>query len=207
MNNVKPIIVQAQIDENLSDDTGVEFISLVDRPGIQSAWIAMQEYKEEIKLAVQSEDKMILVGKVLIPDMPILRGQSKDGNPVFINFSEESIIKVEQKFARSNYNNNINEMHTPKMVDAFIFETWLVEDPIKDKSAIYFSDIKKGTWMVSVQITNREYWNEYIKSGKLTGFSIEGLIKYYYPQVVEEEELEKLETLNSILEKINLALK
>lgn len=207
MNNIKPIIVQAQIDENLADDTGVEFISLVHRPATQSSWIAMQEYKEEIKLAVQSEDKMILVGKVLIPDMPILRGQSKDGNPVFINFTADSILKVEQKFARSNYNNNINEQHTSKMVDAFIFESWIVEDPSKDKSALYFTDVNPGTWMVSVQITNKEYWNEFIKSGKLTGFSIEGIINYYYPQVVEEEELQKLETLSEILEKINLGLK
>jgi hypothetical protein len=31
-----------------------------------------------------------------------------------------------------------------------------------------------GTWMVSMKIDNDEVWKEYIKEGKVRGFSIEG---------------------------------
>jgi hypothetical protein len=32
----------------------------------------------------------------------------------------------------------------------------------------------KGTWMVSVKVNNEEVWEEFVKTGKVKGFSIEG---------------------------------
>jgi len=31
-----------------------------------------------------------------------------------------------------------------------------------------------GTWMVSMKVDNDEIWNDYVKTGKVKGFSIEG---------------------------------
>ena len=43
-----------------------------------------------------------------------------------------------------------------------------------DKSKKYGLSLPKGTWMVSVKVNNDEIWNNYVKTGKVKGFSIEG---------------------------------
>jgi hypothetical protein len=53
-------------------------------------------------------------------------------------------------------------------------ESWLVEDPKKDKSAAYGMEMPKGTWMLSMKVLNDEVWNSFVKTGKVKGFSIEG---------------------------------
>ena len=37
-------------------------------------------------------------------------------------------------------------------------------------------DVPLGTWMGSVKVDNDEIWNDYVKTGKVKGFSIEGAI-------------------------------
>ncbi len=209
MKNLQPIFLDINIDE--FDHTGIEFISLVDRPAIQSGWVAMSQGEDKpntifVKLSVMDNDKMVLIGKVLIPDMPIFRGYDQEsGAPVFLRFSAEMILKLEQKFARNNFNNNINEMHTEKMCSAFVFENWIVENPAMDKAALYLNDIQKGEMIAMVQVTDKKYWDEYIKTGKLNGFSIQGFLNH--SQNKSEEELQsKMAKLNQILEKIDLKL-
>ena len=55
-----------------------------------------------------------------------------------------------------------------------VVESWIVEDEKKDKSALYNLSVPKGTWMVSVKVNNDDVWNEFVKTGKVKGFSIEG---------------------------------
>ena len=31
-----------------------------------------------------------------------------------------------------------------------------------------------GTWMISMKVNNSEIWNDFVKTGKVKGFSIEG---------------------------------
>ena len=58
--------------------------------------------------------------------------------------------------------------------DVFLAETWLVENPEKDKSVEYgFSPIK-GQWFGIYKVNNDEVWKNYIKTGKVKGFSVEG---------------------------------
>jgi hypothetical protein len=42
--------------------------------------------------------------------------------------------------------------------DVYITESWIVEDPKKDKSALYGMEMPKGTWMVSMKIDNDEIY-------------------------------------------------
>ena len=51
---------------------------------------------------------------------------------------------------------------------------FLVEDEEKDKSRLYGLDVPVGTWMGAVKVNNDEIWDEYVKTGKVKGFSIEG---------------------------------
>lgn len=175
----KPKFYEMKISEDDSDDTSIEFISLVDTPAIQQNWFAFaNENQSKFEYKIASEDKMILTGPIMIPNFPIIRFDKVTKEPFFFYATPENVEIMMKKFARKNFNNNINEMHTDKMVNAYVFESWKVENPEKDKSSIHSTDSKAGEWWGSVQITNKEYWKENIKSGKLKGFSIEGIANF-----------------------------
>jgi len=64
-----------------------------------------------------------------------------------------------------------------------------------------------GTWMVSMKVNNDEVWNDYVKTGKVKGFSIEGyftdkIAMSKIEEINEEEEAREilLEIANSILD-------
>jgi hypothetical protein len=43
-----------------------------------------------------------------------------------------------------------------------------------DKSKKYGLNAPVGTWMVSMKVNNDVIWNDFVKTGKVKGFSIEG---------------------------------
>lgn len=204
--NNKPLIFN--LDINDEDETGINFISIVDVPAIQSQFVALMEAKQILKLSLDN-DKMVLVGKVAIPDVPILQYDNESGDVYFIRLTKDNILKVAQKFARNAFLNNVNVMHTTEKAPAYIYEIWVVEDQEKDKAALYFCDVQVGTLMVKMQVTDRNYWNEYIKSGKFKGFSLEGQFIYkksdWNINSDNQEDLEK--RLENIQNQLNEILK
>ena len=55
-----------------------------------------------------------------------------------------------------------------------LVESWIVEDEVHDKSRKFGMNVPVGTWMGSVKVNNDEVWNDFVKTGKVKGFSIEG---------------------------------
>lgn len=211
----KPKFYEMKISEDDSDDTSIEFISLVDTPAIQQNWFAFaNENQNKFEFKVASEDKMILTGAIMVSNFPILRYHKETKEPYFFYATPENVEIMMKKFARLNFNKNINEMHTDKMVDAYLFESWKVENPEKDKSSLYSTDVKAGEWWGSVQITNKQYWEENIKSGKLKGFSIEGIANFELVDtpnfsLKSEEQISEtdLNELNDLLNQLEEKLK
>jgi hypothetical protein len=68
----------------------------------------------------------------------------------------------------------------------------MVEDKAKDKSAIYDLDVPVGTWMVAVKVENEAIWQEWVKEGRVKGFSIEGFFADATERNKEEEMLAEL---------------
>ena len=59
--------------------------------------------------------------------------------------------------------------------DVFLVESWIVKDPKNDKSSFYGYEPKKGDWYGMYKIKDTtQFWDEYIKTGKVKGFSVEG---------------------------------
>ena len=54
-------------------------------------------------------------------------------------------------------------------------ESWLVQDPDKDKSyALTGEKYEKGTWFGIMKCLNSSVWEEWVKTGRVKGFSVEG---------------------------------
>ena len=156
--------------EEDSDFSGVEAISIVEEPAIESDFVALKAHK--IEMAEVNAEKRILMGPALIPNKKIYRRNEE--NEYYIFFSEDTVRKASQLFlAKGNQNNSTLE-HEYQLKGMSVVESWIVEDEKKDKSALYNLNVPKGTWMVSVKVNNEEVWEEFVKTGKVKGFSIEG---------------------------------
>ena len=158
------------IDEE-SLESGIQAISIVENPAIEEDFIALSSQK--IQLAEVNNEKRILMGPALIPNKKIYR-RNELGDEYEIFFSEDTVRKASQLFlARGNQNNSTLE-HEYQLKGMSVVESWIVEDEKKDKSALYNLNMPKGTWMVSVKVNNEEVWEEFVKTGRVKGFSIEG---------------------------------
>ena len=158
------------IDEE-NEFSGVNAVSIVENPAIQSDFIALADQKP-VLLARTNEDKRILMGAALIPDKPIYR--NIDGEEFYIYFSKETIAKVAEKFYKDSNQKNATLEHQQPIEGMTIFESWLVEDEQFDKSRKYGLNVPVGTWMISMKVDDEQIWQEYVKDDKVFGFSIEG---------------------------------
>lgn len=163
-------IYELLIDE-LEEFSGVNAISIVENPAIQSDFVALADQKPVI-LARTNEDKRILMGAALIPDKPIYRKQ--DGEEFYIYFSKETVAKAAQMFFKRSNHQNATLEHAQPIEGMTVFESWIVEDTDFDKSKKYGLDVPEGTWMVSMKVDDEDIWNQYVKQDKVFGFSIEG---------------------------------
>tara|TARA_R110000803_G_scaffold6446_4_gene20934 strand:- start:431 stop:1006 length:576 start_codon:yes stop_codon:yes gene_type:complete len=168
----------------LDDDEaiGVEAISVVENPAIESDFIALSN--QEIKLAEISKEKRLLMGALLIPNKPIYRKSGEDEYHIF--FSKDTITKASQMYLQNGNQSNSTLEHDSQLKGLTLVESWIVEDKAKDKTALYGLDVPVGTWMGSVKVDNDEVWNSYVKTGKVKGFSIEG----YFADKLEKPKAE-----------------
>lgn len=157
-------------DNDELEESGIDAISIVESPAIESDFIALKN--QEIKFAEISKEKKILLGALLIPNKPIYR-RGDDGE-YYIYFSRDTVSKASQKYLTMGKQNNSTLEHSESLKGLSLVESWLVEDKVHDKSVKYGLDVPIGTWMGAVKVNNEEIWNEYVKTNKVRGFSIEG---------------------------------
>ena len=190
-------VIELIIDEE-SDIAGIQAISIVDNPAIEEDFIALKS--QEVKLAEVDKEKKIIMGPALIPNKKIFR--KFDEQEYYIYFSEDTVKKASELFLTKGNQNNSTLEHEIKLNGLSVVESWIIEDEKQDKSNKYGFNLPVGTWMVSMKVNNDDVWNNYVKSGKVKGFSIEGhfidAIKYEQDQ--ELQALSIIEELTDILE-------
>jgi hypothetical protein len=173
-------LIELILDDD--DAIGVEAISVVENPAIESDFIALSN--QEIKLAEINKEKRLLMGALLIPNKPIYRKSGDDEYHIF--FSKDTITRASQMYLQNGNQSNSTLEHDSQLKGLTLVESWIVEDKEKDKTALYGLDVPVGTWMGSVKVDNDEIWNQYVKTGKVKGFSIEG----YFADKIEKTKSE-----------------
>ena len=153
---------------NPDDTSGVYAVSLVDEPAIEVDWIKLSK-TIEIKFSA-NKDKQLLYGALLVPDKIIYR-RDDNGNEYNIIFDKETIETISDKFNKNKFTDVFNFQHSNKMVQAYLKENWLVENP--DKSNKYGFELPEGTWFGAVKVEDENFWNEYVSNGEVRGFSVE----------------------------------
>ncbi len=126
------------------------------------------------------DEKQMLVGPLMVPNKLIPR-IDEDGNEYYVYFTEDTIKKLSYKMMKDKLIDSVNIEHdnADRVDDAFLVETWLIEDDKTDKSRKYGFDLPNGTWMGMYKIDNTRIWEDYVKTGLVKGFSVEGFFEQY----------------------------
>ena len=162
------------------EEDSVFALSLVSEPAIMQDFIFFNaEGKQVIKFATANEDKHLIVGPILIPDIKILRLKEDGVTPYYVTFTKETVEKIAQKYIKDNNANNITLEHMESVNNVSLVESWIVQSTIYDKSKAYGLTVKPGTWMGVFSLeNNKELWNDYVKTGLVKGISLEGLFTH-----------------------------
>jgi len=161
--------------EALFDDNnkGVYSISLVDDPAMEGNFVALSKDKK-IEFKTVDEEQRILIGLVLEPNKPIYRNQ--EGEEFNIVFSEHTIKELSHNFFKQGYQTNSSIEHADQIKGVSFVESWIVEDSAIDKSANFGFSYPKGSWVATMKVDDEDVWNDYVKTGKVQGFSIDAFL-------------------------------
>jgi len=168
-------IYKITIDEEYSDgeNLGIEMIAFTNMPAIKVKGLA---FSSEKKMLFADDVKYRITAPAMIP-MDIYRRDSEEGD-YYVQFTADVIEKIHAKFMADLRNRDIFNLEhdTEKKVPAYILETWIVDNPTKDKAFSTFGiEVPQGTLMVTAQVTDPEYYNKLVEEGQV-GFSIEGFL-------------------------------
>ncbi len=197
-------VIELIIDED-NEISGIDAISIVDDPAIQEDFIALSS--QEIKLAEVDKEKRILLGPALIPNKKIYRKHKEE--EYFIYFSKDTVRKASELFLAKGRQNNATLEHDEKLKGLSVVESWIIEDSNQDKARKYGFDLPNGTWMVSMKVYDELVWQEYVKTGKVKGFSIEGHFADSMerpPEQLPETADESLEILEELADMLDTEL-
>lgn len=161
------------IDDEFGDDLGINLISFVKNPAIQTKGLAFNKHEKGIKFS-NDEVKMRIVAPAMIP-MDIYRYDNEEDYEYEVRFTKEVIENIRGKFMENFKQDIFNLEHTEEHVPAYILETWIVgEEPKADKAfSVYGIEVPVGTMMVMSQITDRNYYDKLVEEEQFA-YSIEG---------------------------------
>lgn len=214
------------IDTDVPDEGGVDFVALVDRPAIKKGFLAFTDHEHKhIGLKLLSElsisfsenktqimpltfrdDRRIVSGPLMLADTPIYRIDEE--GEYYVSFPANVIERIAVKFYQQGKQANVNEMHDPskKVEGVTMFESFLVDASRGIAPMQGYKDAPEGSWFGSFKVDNNEIWQS-IKAGEYMGFSVEGMFSRYIPKnhpdsmaAFTEKEREQLAILTMALD-------
>lgn len=186
------------------EDSGVDAISLVKYPAIGVNWVALNKSKKQrVSLKITDKVKQIVTGPVLIPDQEIIRFD-ENGNEYWVKASKETIELASQKFLKSNYQHNTTLEHKVPLSNNTIIESWIIQDSNLDKAKALGFSLPEGTWMVSMKIDDKKFYEKEILTGKTLGFSLEGIFDHVPIQLSKEIKNNKMKKRITFSDIINV---
>lgn len=180
-------------------DAKITFVSLVDK--------AANERQFLITKAENGQANFTAYGRIIKTDSDnhyvtgvVYEPLVEDAHGDFM--SEEEITKAAHWFAKNG--NNVDVQHSFQPLEgAAVVENWIAKSDFKIDS----ETIKKGTWLITAEITDNDIWDK-IEKGEITGFSMGGQGKYSEDDVDLDDltKSEKTEDKKGLLSKLAKAL-
>lgn len=176
------------------DKTGWKYNSIVPEPAIEVDFLTFNKTKpfDIAKLYESEDDKMLIHGPIMIPNIDILREFSDGSGYYNCMFTEKSIENTLKKASKEGNFNKVSLNHWKPlknyMTQEAIDGVYLMEIFLEGRRAksLYYDNLNDGSIMGTYWVEDSKFWNEVVKSGDFKGFSIEIVV-----DVVEEYEIKK----------------
>jgi hypothetical protein len=196
------------IELTLEDlEQGVDATALVENPAIQRNWMAFKEHKS-YEFKTHNEDKRILAGALMVADFPMYRNMN--GKEFFVKFSSETIEQLADRMVLNNKLTAFNFEHDAKkeLADMHIQQFFIINTELGVNTPIGFEELPNGSLFAFVKVNNEQVWNDYVKTGIVKGFSIEGNFatkeEFSEQQIINElEQINKINNMSDALKKLN----
>jgi len=176
-------LIYLTVDQDEADETRVEKVSFVDSPAIQRGWMA---FNGQQRFKVQSEDRRIVSGALMVAGLPIYRRD--DSGEYYVSFTASAIQSIVYKFMKENRTKEVNEMHETDVDGVFLFESFIIDQSRGIKTPEGFDELPDGSWFGSFKVENDDVWKK-VKDGTYTGFSVEGLFTEDMEKNIDERVL------------------
>jgi len=177
----------------LTDDVeGLSAIALVEAPATGVNYQAFAPQKFE----VLNEEKRIVVGAAMIPDLPIYRRDER--GEYYAIFKKDTINQLVQKYFKEQKTTEFNEMHDPllKLDGVYLYQSFITDKELGILPPKGFENVADGTWFIAAKVDNNEAWAKVKKEGLLKGFSVEG---FFDIQPYKFNKMNKLEKVINLL--------
>jgi len=168
---------------NPDDDTlGMSCISLVDKPAMESEFLAFNKPVKQ-KFIALGEEKRMVAGLALIPDKLVFRVDDETGEEYLGYFSAETIEEIRNKFMRDKNIDAVNLQHdSNSKVNAYLVESYILntEQRVNEVKSMGIEDACLGCWFVAYKFGSTPEAQQAFEdalNGKYTGFSIEVMLQ------------------------------
>ena len=165
--NGLPVYI-AQINNT---EEGILDISLVDYPAVKRDFVLFSQ--DKMNFSIQSEEKRIISGVVMLADTPIYR-KSPTAGEYYIVFTRDIIEMMVEKMSFEGKLNNITLNHNGQLVEGVTLVELFIKDSSKGLNPTYLPDVTEGSLIASYKVENEDIWNQ-IKAGEFRGFSLCGI--------------------------------
>lgn len=160
------------LNDELKD--GINAISVVGEPAMETQFIALKKQEQKQAFKKVDEKKKILMGIIMKPNKKIYRYDEENKEEYEVFFSEQTVRRASELYFKNNKQANFNVEHNSEdLLEAYLVESWIVEDTEKDKSAVYNLGAEVGDWVGTMKFDSEEQYNKALENG--TGFSLEGV--------------------------------
>ena len=188
-------------------EQGIDATALVENPAIQRNWMAFKEHKS-YEFKTHNEDKRILAGALMVADFPMYRNMN--GKEFFVKFSSETIEQLADRMVLNNKLTAFNFEHDSKkeLADMHIQQFFIINTELGVNTPLGFEELPNGSLFAFVKVNNEQVWNDYVKTGIVKGFSIEGNFatkeEFSEQQIINElEQINKISNMSEALKKLN----
>lgn len=124
--------------------------------------------------STHDEEKRILAGALMVADFPMYRNMN--GKEFFVKFSAETIEQLADRMVLNNKLTAFNFEHdsNKELADMHIQQFFIINTELGMDTPKGFDTLPNGSLFAFVKVNNEQVWNDYVKTGIVKGFSIEG---------------------------------
>jgi hypothetical protein len=154
-------------------EQGIDAIALVENPAIQRNWMAFNGDKQ-YKFATHDQEKQILAGALFVPDFAMYRNYK--GKEFFVKASSETIELMLDRMVLNDKLKSFNIEHDSNNNTPYLHiqQMFIIDSKRGINTPLGMETLPDGSLFAFVKVNNKQIWDEYVKTGIVKGFSIEG---------------------------------